>query len=163
MWTTVSRETTANCHVITTPGTSPALILPEFKHEQNCYSSKHQAYFVQIWLQFCKRLKLQRDRMLFYRWILQIKISSPNIAVSDCFCGPVSQVLSFILQYLHFEQQCRYAEKRCCYSHIHTSPGDPYRPGSAAELPSCTSPFGEGLAATGVPQELPVWQAHGST
>lgn len=70
MWTSVSRETTANCHVITTPDTSTALIFLEFKHEDDCYSSKHQAYFVQIWLHFCKCLKLQRDRMLFHKWTL---------------------------------------------------------------------------------------------
>lgn len=42
MWTSVSREATANHPVITTPDTSIAVIFLEVKHDKNCYWFKHQ-------------------------------------------------------------------------------------------------------------------------
>lgn len=42
MWASVSTETTANCHVITTPDTSIAVIFLEVKHEKNVTPPSHK-------------------------------------------------------------------------------------------------------------------------
>jgi len=97
MWASVTRETTANCHVIATSDISISVIFLEVKHEKSCYSSKDQAYFVQIWQHFWNCLKIQSDMKLFYRWILEIKIFNQNTAVSNWFCWQVIKVFSFIL------------------------------------------------------------------